>query len=225
MEQHKLVVFSVRWPKKDEAALCGYYFPRGELDLCPKLDITFAQAFPSPSHTHTHAHRHSHMCLVYFYVKRIKKSFLEFRRHKLIFIYDPRISKSRWNGSTFLWDRQTDRYMAPSPLCHTSSPPACLVAKCITPLNYYSSLVNSFSDAAGEDLCCLVLRSSLCFSCIFWGHATHLWGLSGWGRRRISFDIWQLCAISLPSHFLLSLVISIWMALKGIQTWHLWWSI
>lgn len=56
MEQHKLVVFSVRWPKKDEAALCGYYFPRGELDLCPKLDITFAQAFSSPSHTHTHAH-------------------------------------------------------------------------------------------------------------------------------------------------------------------------
>lgn len=112
--------------------------------------------FPLP-HTHTHAHRHSHMCLVYFYVKRIKKSFLEFRRHKLIFIYDPRISKSRWNGSTFLWDRQTDRYMAPLPAFPYTLPPACLVAKCITPLNYYSSLVNSFSDAAGEDLCCAVL--------------------------------------------------------------------
>lgn len=137
------------------------------------------------------------MCLVYFYVKRIKKSFLEFRRHKLIFIYDPRISKSS-RHTMMKWEhfplRQTHRYMGrrtplpPFPYSPWGTP-ACLVAKCITPLNYYSSLVNSFSDAAGEDLCCLVLRSSFSgWFTAFWGHATHLWGLSGWGRR-ISFDI------------------------------------
>lgn len=172
MEQHKLVVFSVRWPKKRWSSARWLLFFKGgetakrELDLCPKLDITFTQAFSSPSHTHTHTF--SHVCLVYFYVKRIKKSFLEFRRHKLIFIYDPRISKSRWNGSTFLWDRQLDIW-PPLPLSHTSSPPAFLVAKCITPLNYYSSLVNSFSDAAGEDLCCAVLLH-------FFGGMQHTYG-------------------------------------------------
>lgn len=127
MEQHKLVVFSVRWPKKRWSSAMWLLFSKGgakrELDLCPKLDITFAQAFSSPPHTRTHTHTFSHVCLVYFYVKRIKKSFLEFRRHKLIFIYDPRISKSRWNGSTFLWDRQIDRYMAPPPLFPILPPP------------------------------------------------------------------------------------------------------
>lgn len=129
------------------------------------------------THTQRHTHTHSHMCLVYFYVKRIKKSFLEFRRHKLIFIYDPRISKSS-RHTMMKWEhfplRQTHRYMGrrtPLPsLSHTppGGTPACLVAKCITPLNYYSSLVNSFSDAAGEDLCCLTLRSSFSgwFACI-----------------------------------------------------------
>lgn len=68
------------------AALGGGVERERELDLCPKLDITFVQAFSSLT---THTHSHTCVCLVYFYVKRIKKSFLEFRRHKLIFIYDP----------------------------------------------------------------------------------------------------------------------------------------
>lgn len=60
MEQHKLVVFSVRWPKKKmKQRYVVIIFQGGakrELDLCPKLDITFAQAFSSLPHTHTHTH-------------------------------------------------------------------------------------------------------------------------------------------------------------------------
>lgn len=106
MEQHKLVVFSVRWPKKKMKQRYVVIIFQGEsLIYVRNLISRSLKHFPLP---HTHTQTFSHVCLVYFYVKRIKKSFLEFRRHKLIFIYDPRISKSRWNGSTFLWDRQID---------------------------------------------------------------------------------------------------------------------
>lgn len=40
----------------------------------------------------------------------------------------------------------------------------------ITPLNYYSSLVNSFSDAAGEDLCVYSRPGGCSRSLCIWMH-------------------------------------------------------
>lgn len=93
------------------------------------------------------------LCVVYFYVKRIKKSFLE-SAHKLIFIYGIRNGHGtgvRTGNANEIENGEIetswyDEMGAPSgPLIvGTGSDES------ITPFNYASSLVNSFSNAAGE---------------------------------------------------------------------------